>query len=129
MRSMTEAGGRAKQPTLADLQLSVLSAQRAGLGYVAGFAVTDEMIVALGGISTDPTVLVTSNARDFEVRATPKGLGLRDVLAVADSIWACGEWGQLAVSPDHGGSWDLIETDTKGCLFGLALGGDGALWV
>ena len=44
-----------------------------------------------------PLVLASSNARHFESRTTPRELGLRDVLAVGDALWACGEYGQLAV--------------------------------
>src|SRR5689334_1036948 len=113
----------------ADLELSVLSPAKDGLGYVAGLAVTDQMIVALGGEGRSPLVVATSNARDFVARNTPKGLGLRAVLPVADSLWACGEGGQLAVSRDHGATWRLLATGTEGCLAGLALGMDGALWV
>ena len=40
--------------------------------------------------------MASSNGRDFAERKTPKGLGLRDVLAVADGIWACGERGHWA---------------------------------
>jgi photosystem II stability/assembly factor-like uncharacterized protein/tetratricopeptide (TPR) repeat protein len=113
----------------ADLELTVLASARDDAGFVAGFAVTDQVIIALGGIAGDPVVLASSNARQFEPRNTPRGLGLRDVLAVADQIWTCGEYGQLAVSRDHGGTWKLLETGTEVCLFGLALGSDGALWV
>jgi suppressor of fused len=113
----------------ADLELSVLSPAREGRGYVAGFAVTDEMIVALGGLWSEPIVMASSNARDFVARKPPRDKGLRDALAVADAVWACGEHGQLAVSRDHGGSWRLLDTGTEACLFGLALGPDGALWV
>src|SRR5438270_154612 len=114
----------------ADLVLSVLQASDDERGYVAGFAVTDQMIVALGGTSNrSPTVMASSDAKHFEPRETPRNLGLRDVLAVGDSIWACGEYGQLAVSRDHGGSWELLDTGTEGCLFALALGSDGAVWV
>ena len=64
----------------ADLELSVLSQASDARGYVAGLAVTDQVIVALGG-SSQPMVVASSNARDFVTRNTPKGLGLRDVLA------------------------------------------------
>jgi photosystem II stability/assembly factor-like uncharacterized protein len=114
----------------AELVLSVLQGSDDARGYVASFAVTDQMIVALGGTSNrSPTVLASSDARHFEPRATPQNLGLRDILAVGDSLWACGEHGQLAVSRDHGGHWQLLETGTEGCLFGLTLGSDGAIWV
>ncbi|HWO21991.1 MAG TPA: suppressor of fused domain protein [Kofleriaceae bacterium] len=113
----------------ADLEMGVLSPASDGRGYVAGFAVTDEMIVALGGLGRAPVVMASSNARDFVERRAPKDHGLRGALAVADALWACGEHGQLATSRDHGGSWKLIETGTEGCLFGLALAADGALWV
>jgi hypothetical protein len=113
----------------ADLELSVLSPAREGRGYGAGFAVPDVLMVALGGLWSEPLVLASSNARDFVARKPPRDKGLRDALAVADAVWACGEHGQLAVSRDHGGSWTLLETGTQVCLFGLALGPDGALWV
>jgi photosystem II stability/assembly factor-like uncharacterized protein len=113
-----------------ELVLSVLQRSGGACGYVAGFAVTDQRIVALGGTSDrSPIVIVSSDARHFEPRSTPRGLGLRDALAVGDSLWVCGEYGQLAVSRDHGGRWQLLETATEVCLFALALGSDGAIWV
>lgn len=115
---------------MAELVLSVLQGSDDARGHVAGFAVTDQMIVAVGGRSDrSPIVMASSDARHFELRTTPRNLGLRDVLAVGDSLWACGESGQLAVSRDHGGHWQLLETGTQGCLFALTLGSDGALWV
>jgi suppressor of fused-like protein len=114
----------------ADLELTVLQRQSAGLGYIAGFAVTDALLVAAGGTSSRaPTVIASSNARHFEVRKPPRQLGLRDVLAVGEALWVCGEYGQLAVSRDSGTTWKLFETITDACLFGLALGSDGAVWV
>src|SRR5512132_823676 len=104
----------------AELVLSVLQDQRDERGYVAGIAVTDQMVVALGGTSNrGPMVVASSDAKHFEPRETPRNLGLRDVLAVGDSLWACGEYGQLAVSRDHGGSWQAVETGTEACLFAL----------
>jgi suppressor of fused len=117
------------RPMSADLEMGVLSPRSDGRGYVAGFAVTDEMIVALGGLDRAPIVMASSNGRDFVERKAPKDHGLRGAIAVADAVWVCGEHGQLATSRDHGGSWKLIETGTQGCLFGLALAADGALWV
>lgn len=114
----------------AELVLSVLQRSDEARGYVAGLAVTDQMIVALGGTSSrSPIVMASSDARHFEPRPTPRNLGLRDILAVGDALWACGEYGQLAVSRDHGGHWQLLETGTQGCLFALTLGSDGAIWV
>lgn len=114
----------------AELVLSVLQRSDEAWGYVAGLAVTDQMIVALGGTSSrSPIVMASSDARHFEPRPTPRNLGLRDILAVGDALWACGEYGQLAVSRDHGGHWQLLETGTQGCLFALTLGSDGAIWV
>src|SRR2546430_2138670 len=115
-----------------DLELTVLADGRDDRGFIAGFAVTDQMIVALGGTAGDPVGMASSNARDFERRKAPPGTpsgarGLRDVLAVADQVWACGEYGQLAVSRDHGGTWMALETGTDACLFSLALGVDGAI--
>ena len=113
-----------------ELELTVLQQSDEELGYLAGLVVTDQMIVALGGVSNQaPTVLASSNARNFQTRKTPRKRGLRDIIAVADSIWACGEFGQLAVSKDHGATWHKLDTRTDGCLFGLALASDGALWV
>jgi tetratricopeptide (TPR) repeat protein len=114
----------------AELVLSVLAGSGDGRGYVAGFAVTDERIVAVGGTSTrSPMVITSADGRRFEPRAAPRNLGLRDVLAVGDSLWVCGERGQLAVSRDHGARWEQRATGTEACLFALALGGDGAIWV
>src|SRR5688500_19398671 len=113
-----------------DLELSVLEESNDERGYIAGFAITDEMIVAVGGTSKEGAIVLASpNTRTFDERDTPTEHGLRDVLAVADSIWVCGEYGQLALSRDHGESWTALETETKGCLFKLALGTDGAVWV
>jgi hypothetical protein len=113
-----------------ELVLSVLQGPDEARGCVAGIAVTDQMIVALGGASTPaPTLVVSSDARHFEPRMTPRNLGLHDVIAVGDSLWACGEHGQLAVSRDHGVRWKLLETGTDGTLLALAMGADGAIWV
>ena len=116
----------------ADLELTVVHDASDRAGYVGSFAITDRMIVAAGGTSSQvPLVLASSNARHFEPRRTPRQLGLRDVLAApgGEALWTCGEYGQLAVSPDHGGTWTLIETGTEVCLFALALAPDGAVWV
>src|ERR1700733_4442826 len=111
----------------ADLELTVLQPASDGLGYMAGFAITERMILAAGGTSSSaPTVLASSNARHFEARTTPRRLGLRDVLVVGDASWTCGEYGQLAVSRDDGATWSLLETATADCLFRLELAGDGA---
>ncbi|MEO7733288.1 MAG: hypothetical protein ABIY55_20160, partial [Kofleriaceae bacterium] len=113
-----------------ELALSVLQKSDDTRGDVVGLAVTDQQIIAIGGTSDRaPMVSASSDARHFEPRTTPRGLGLRDVLAVGDSLWVCGEYGQLAVSRDHGGHWQVLETRTEGCLSGLALGSDGAIWV
>ncbi|HEX5062473.1 MAG TPA: suppressor of fused domain protein [Kofleriaceae bacterium] len=113
-----------------DLELSVLQRPSGGLGYIAGFAITDQLIVAAGGTSSrHPTVVVSSNARHFEMRKTPRMLGLRDVLAVGDALWTCGEYGQLAMSRDGGVTWKVFDTGTDACLFALALVPDGAVWV
>lgn len=99
-------------------------------GYVAGFAVTDHVVVAVGGLSSQrPTVLASSDATHFADRTTPRRRGLRDALAVGDAIWVCGEYGQLAVSRDHGATWTVLDTGTESCLFALALATDGAIWV
>ncbi|HEY4057355.1 MAG TPA: suppressor of fused domain protein [Kofleriaceae bacterium] len=112
------------------LELSVLREADDDAGYVAAFAETDQMLLAVGGQSNDlPTVLVTANGRQFELVASPKKLGLRDALAVGDAIWVCGEYGQLAATRDHGRTWKLFETDTQECLFKLALAPDGAVWT
>lgn len=114
----------------ADLELSVLQRPSEGLGYIAGFAITDQLVVAAGGTSSRcPTIIASSNARHFEARKTPRQLGLRDVLAVGETWWACGEYGQLAMSRDQGGTWKLVDTGTDACLFALALAPDGAVWV
>src|SRR4051812_46701872 len=115
--------------TLGDLELTVVQEASDDRGYVAGFAITDEMIVLAGGMSNRAaTVMASSNAKQFEPRSTPRGLGLRDVIAVGDAVWTCGEYGQLAVSRDHGASWKLFETNSDGCLYALALATDGAVW-
>src|SRR4051812_14032392 len=113
----------------ADLELSVVQAPT-DLGYVAAFAITEQMIHVAGGrTSTAPLILTSSNARHFERREPPRQLGLRDVIASGDAVWVCGEYGQLAVSRDHGASWKLVETGTDGCLHGLAIARDGMLWI
>src|ERR1051326_7153047 len=115
---------------MVELALPVLQEARDELGYMAGFAITDQLILAAGGTSSrNPVLLASSNARHFEPRKTPRELGLRDVLAVGDALWCCGEYGQLAASRDQGATWRLFETGTNACLFGLAFGPDGAVWV
>ncbi len=114
----------------AELELSVLLRPSDGHGYIAGLAITDTLILAAGGTSSRaPTVIASSNARHFEPRKTPRQLGLRDVLAVDDATWTCGEYGQLAVSRDTGATWKVFDTKTEACLFALALASDGAVWV
>jgi len=113
-----------------DLELRVVRCMDEEHGYVAGFAVTDHVVVAVGGLSSQrPTVLASSDATHFADRTTPRRRGLRDALAVGDAIWVCGEYGQLAVSRDHGATWTVLDTGTESCLFALALATDGAIWV
>src|SRR5262245_48579995 len=113
-----------------DLELSVLQRPSEGLGYIAGFAITEQLIFAAGGTSSShPVVVASSNARHFEPRKTPRQLGLRDVLVHDDVLWTCGEYGQLAMSRDHGQTWRCFATGTDACLFALALAPDGAIWV
>jgi suppressor of fused-like protein len=113
-----------------ELELTILLAPAEDRGYLAGFAITDQLIVAAGGTSSrSPTLLVSSNARHFEARGTPRDLGLRDVLVVDNAIWVCGEYGHLAASRDQGATWRVLDTGTDGCLCGLARGHDGAMWV
>lgn len=115
---------------MADLILTVVQEPSDDVGYLAGLAVGDDMIVAVGGrAAAHPTVLASSNARDFETRTTPRAQGLRAVLVESDAVWTCGEGGLLAVSRDHGASWTAIPTGTTGCLEGLACAADGAVWV
>ncbi len=114
---------------ISELELTVLRATTENRGNVAGFALTDRVLIAVGGESNrQPTVLASSNAQQFETRKTPREHGLRDVLAVDTTIWTCGECGQLAVSRDHGASWTLLDTGIDGCLYALALGADGSVW-
>ncbi len=112
----------------AELELTVV--QPAGeLGFVAGFAITDEHVLAAGGTSAAwPIVLASSNARRFQRRATPRELGLRGIAVLRDEIWICGEFGQLARSSDHGATWTLVPTHTDACMFAVAAVGD-ELWV
>jgi hypothetical protein len=113
-----------------DLELTILREPTEGTGYVGSFAITDRSVVAAGGTTRcSPTLLVRSDGRGFEARRTPRELGLRAVLAAGEWLWICGEYGQLAVSSDHGDSWRLIETGTERCLFGLARASDGSVWV
>ena len=104
---------------MGDLELTVISAGSAERGFVAGFAVTDQVILALGG-GGDALVFASSNAQHFELRRTPRS-GLRDALPLADQVWTCGEYGLLAVTRDHGESWHRIDTGTTSCLFALTL--------
>ena len=114
----------------ADLELTVLAAARGGQGFMAGIAITDDGILALGDQQGAAMIVVGSlDGRDFTARPTAAVRGLRDVLVVADQIWACGERGHLAVTHDRGETWKLHATDTDGCLLGLALASDGAVWV
>lgn len=114
----------------AELELSVLLRPSDEHGYIAGLAITDTLIFVAGGTSSRaPTVIASSNARHFEPRKTPRQLGLRDVLAVGDAMWTCGEYGQLAVSRDTGATWKVFDTGTDACLFALALAEGGAVWV
>ena len=54
--------------------------------------------------------------------------GLRDVLVIDDDTCVvCGEYGYLAVV--RGDAIEKITTDTRDCLFTLARGADGTIWV
>ena len=107
---------------VADLVLTVLQDARAGLGTMAGLAVTDQLIVATGD-----ALLASSNGRDFEPRRVRSGL--RGVLAAGDALWVCGDGGQLAVSRDRGATFAEIATGTRASLTALATAADGAVWV
>ncbi|CAN5690366.1 hypothetical protein BH11MYX1_BH11MYX1_51430 [soil metagenome] len=121
--------GTAGQTGEVELELTVVQPPT-DLGYLAAFAITDQMIHIAGGTSGRvPTLLASSNARHFERQRAPRELGLRDLLVIGDAIWVCGEYGQLAVSRDRGATWTLLVTDTDACLHGLALASDGSVWV
>ena len=112
-----------------DLELTVVQPPT-DLGFIAAFAITDQMIHIAGGTSGHaPTLLASSNARHFERQRAPRSLGLRDVLVNGDAVWVCGEYGQLAVSRDRGASWKLIETSTEVCLHAIAVAHDHSIWV
>ncbi len=112
-----------------DLVLTVLQDPHEDLGQLCGLAITDRLIVAAGGTSTSATIVASSNARRFEPLKLPSTHGIRDVLVAADSLWVCGEYGLLAVSRDGGHTWTTLATDTRACLFGLALAPSGAIWI
>ena len=121
--------GTAEQTGEVDLELTVVQPPT-DLGYIAAFAITDQMIHIAGGTSgKTSTLLASSNARHFERQRAPRELGLRDLLVIGDAIWVCGEYGQLAVSRDRGANWKLLETETEACLHGLAVATDGVVWV
>ena len=112
----------------AELELTIV--QPGGpLGYVAAFAITDELVHVAGGTSAElPIVMASSNARRFERLTTPRELGLRGIAVLRDEIWICGEFGQLARSSDRGASWTVVPTRTDDCMFALAAVGE-ELWV
>ena len=84
----------------------MLQERRDGLGFVGGIEVTGELIVATGGSHSDKaTMLASPNARRFETWRCWASLGLRDILAVGDALWVCGEAGMVAVSHDRGATW------------------------
>jgi tetratricopeptide (TPR) repeat protein len=112
----------------AELELTVIQ-PAAELGYVAGFAITDELIHVAGGTSSAaPFVLASSNAKRFERMRTPRELGLRGIAVHRGEVWSCGEFGQLARSSDHGATWKLVPTQTDACMFAIAAIGDD-LWL
>ncbi|MFT3696301.1 MAG: suppressor of fused domain protein [Kofleriaceae bacterium] len=111
-----------------DLELTVVQPPT-DLGFIAAFAITDQMIHIAGGTSAiAPTLLASSNARHFERQRAPRELGLRDIQVIGDAVWVCGEYGQLAVSRDRGTTWQLIDTSTDVCLHAIRQTSDG-IWV
>jgi photosystem II stability/assembly factor-like uncharacterized protein len=113
-----------------DLELSVLVPARENLGFIASFAVTDQLVIGAGATSSGgPLLVASSNARHFAPCKLRGAVGLRDVVAAGHALWVCGDSGLLASSHDGGASWSQMETCTDACLFGLAAGIDGAVWV
>ncbi|MCX5745288.1 MAG: hypothetical protein NT062_22660 [Proteobacteria bacterium] len=109
------------------LELGVRADSTDECGHVSGIAITDRLIFAAGGLTSPGMVLASSNARRFVPLATPGGV--RDLLAVGDALWACGDHGLFAVSRDQGRTWTTLDLGTRGGLFGMALAPSGAIWV
>lgn len=97
-------------------------------GYLAELIVVDDKyIVAVGGTYNQPTVLVSSNGKDF-VRRKGLGSGLRAVVAWGGGLLEVGEYGLVATSGDLGKTWTKHESGTQVCLFGVTVHG-GRPWI
>ena len=107
----------------ADLVLTVLHDGSEGLGSVAAFDATGDVVVA-----TETAVLASADGNALERRGSPR-IDVRGVLGAGDAIWACGDHGRLSVSRDRGATWSAIDSGANGCLRGLARASDGAVWV
>src|SRR5579883_255353 len=114
----------------AALVLTVLQDRSDAFGHLAALAVGDhgdEVVVATVG-AAGAAVLASPDARAF-VRRTWRGGVIRDVLATADAVWACGDGGELAVSRDRGATWSRLDTGATAALRALARASDGAVWA
>lgn len=110
------------------LPLSVVSpASVSRPGLVLGFAVRDEKIVAVGGQGFDLFLTSTDGKTFNEGRSS--GRGLRGAcIRKNGEVWVIGEYGYLAKSSDFGGTWEVVPTKTKGCLFGVVEDDDDQMW-
>lgn len=110
-----------------DLELTVVARADENRGEIVGIAVSPagDRIVAVGG----RMVLASASGRTWEPLPVPGTCPLRDVVVTAETVWVCGEGGELAMSRDAGATWTAVVTGTEVTLHALAVAADGAVWA
>ncbi len=108
------------------LQIDVLQAADSRRGYLANLCATETAVYAIGGSSSEVTVLVSSDGEHFHSRETPD-YGLRECAWLDGGLVVVGEFGLVARSEDEGATWTEIQRD-DGCLFTICEAG-GSVWI
>lgn len=108
---------------MSNVELSILHAPSSKHGYVSSIVVTDQAIVAMGGLSRNPLVLASSDGQHVHRRSTPE-YGLRGSAAFDDGVFVVGEFGTMLHSSNAGEEWVEGSDDHSGCLYSAVQVGD-----